>query len=303
MSDRAESNTYYNEAKALSEHEGENKSLAPKLYLCATPIGNLGDVTIRVLETLKGADFIYCEDTRNTSALLEKLDIKGKKLISAHMHNEEEQARKIAELVRSGKAAAYVSDAGMPCISDPGERIVKHFIELGLPFEVLPGASAALTAAIYSGLSTRRIYFVGFLPRENKERTEYIAEIKRVKATIIIYESPYRIAATLKELAECLGDRQAAVSRELTKLYEQTVRGRLSELAARYEQTPPKGECVIALSGEAEDNARPAESMDEMLLRLMQGGMSAKDAAKQTALMLDVPKNTAYARATELKNG
>ena len=303
MSDTAENNTYYNEAKALSEHEGENKSLAPKLYLCATPIGNLGDVTIRVLEKLKGADFIYCEDTRNTSALLEKLDIKGKKLISAHMHNEEEQARKIAELVRSGKAAAYVSDAGMPCISDPGERIVKHFIELGLPFEVLPGASAALTAAIYSGLSTRRIYFVGFLPRENKERTEYIAEIKRVKATIIIYESPYRIAATLKELAECLGDRQAAVSRELTKLYEQTVRGRLSELAARYEQTPPKGECVIALSGEAEDNAKPAESMDEMLLRLMQSGMTAKDAAKQTALMLDVPKNTAYARATELKNG
>ena len=276
--------------------------LAPKLYLCATPIGNLGDVTKRVLDTLAGVERVYCEDTRNTGALLEKLNIKGKKLVAAHTHNEEAQAEKIAESVRAGAPVAYVSDAGMPCISDPGERIARHFIEEGLPFEVLPGANAALIAAIASGLPTRRIYFAGFLPRENKERTEYLAEIKRVSATIVIYESPYRVADTLSELKNALGDRQAAVSRELTKLFEQTVRGRLSELAERYASEPPRGECVITVSGKQSEGDKQAESMDDMLLRLLKSGMSAKDAAKQTALMLDVPRNEAYARASELKN-
>lgn len=275
---------------------------APRLYLCATPIGNLGDVTGRVLDALNKSERIYCEDTRNTGALLDKLGIRGKKLISAHTHNEEARACEIADAVKNGVSCAYVSDAGMPCISDPGERIVQHFIGEGLPFEVLPGANAALTAAIYSGLSTRRIYFAGFLPRENKERTEYLAEIKRVTATVVIYESPYRVGETLAELKNALGDRRAALCRELTKYYEQTVRGRLSELAAKYADEPPKGECVIVLSGEADEASAPAESMDDMLLRLMRGGMSAKDAAKQTALMLDVPKNTAYQRAVELKN-
>ena len=278
------------------------EALAPKLYLCATPIGNMGDVTKRVISALNGAACIYCEDTRNTGALLERLGITGKRLVAVHTHNERAQAEAIAELVRGGKAAAYVSDAGMPCISDPGERIVRHFIDCGLAFEVLPGANAALTAAICSGLSTRRIYFAGFLPRENKERAEYLAEIKRVGATIVIYESPYRVGATLEELKNALGDRQAAVSRELTKLYEQTVRGSLSELAERYAEEPPRGECVITVSGEAAEHEADAESMDDMLVRLMKSGMSAKDAAKQTALMLDVPRNVAYERAIELKN-
>ena len=293
----------YNESiNNIEETTSGERKLAPKLYLCATPIGNMGDITERARQALEQADRIFCEDTRNTGALLERLGIKCKKLTAAHMHNEQEQAEKIAELVRGGGIAVYASDAGMPCISDPGERIVKHFIDNCLPFEVLPGASAALTAAICSGLPTRRIYFAGFLPRENKERAEFLAEIKRVKATVVIYESPYRVGAALEELKAVLGERRAAVSRELTKLYEETVRGTLSELAERYKDEAPRGECVITVSGEGEAGEETAESMDEMLIRLMASGMSAKDAAKQTALMLDVPRNEAYARAVELKN-
>ena len=277
------------------------KKPEPKLCLCATPIGNMGDVTDRVRHILAAASAIYCEDTRNTAGLLLKLGVRGKSLYAAHMHNEETAARQIADRVRAGEVVAYVSDAGMPCISDPGERIVRHFIENGLPFEVLPGASAALTAAIYSGFSTRRIYFAGFLPRENVERAEFLAEIAKVRASIVIYESPYRIAETLDELKKLLGNRNAAVCRELTKLFEQTVRGTLEELSAKYAADPPKGECVIVVSGEEAADGSAKESVEDMLLRLLHSGMSAKDAAKQTALMLDVPRSEAYAKANEIK--
>lgn len=288
------------DTEEINANKAEGKSFPPKLYLCATPIGNIGDVTERVLEALRRADAVYCEDTRNTARLLKMLGIQCKKLVSAHMHNEQQQAERIAEEVTAGKIIAYVSDAGMPCISDPGERIVQHFIDNGLPFEVLPGASAALTAAICSGLGTRRIYFAGFLPRENAERNEFLAEIAKVRATIIIYESPFRVADTLAELKNLLGNRRAAVSRELTKLFEQTVRGDLASLAQRYAAEAPRGECVIAVSGEAcADDQK--ESMDDMLKRLLDSGMSAKDAAKQAALLLDVPRSEAYAKANAIK--
>ena len=281
--------------------EGVNKEgrLEPKLYLCATPIGNLGDITERVLDTLARADVVFCEDTRNTGALLKRFGIKAR-LESCHEHNEEAAAARAAELIRSDRAAAYVSDAGMPCISDPGERLVRACIDEGLPFEVLPGASAGLTAAIMSGLPTKRIFFVGFLPRENRERAELIAEIKRVTATVVIYESPYRVGATLNELCELLGDRKAALVREITKMFEETVRGTLSELSEQFKEIPPRGECVIVVSGERMEET-PTEGLDEMLARLMDSGMSVKDAAKQAALMLDIPKNEAYRRAMELK--
>ena len=282
----------------MPEGANSGSKLEPKLYLCATPIGNLGDITERVLDALRRADAIFCEDTRNTGALLKRFDIRGR-LESCHEHNEEAAAERVKELIRSGRAVAYVSDAGMPCISDPGERLVRACIEEGLPFEVLPGASAGLTAAIMSGLPTKRIFFVGFLPRENRERAELIAEIKRVTATVVIYESPYRVAATLKELKEVLGDRKAALVREITKLFEETVRGALSELAERFEDTPPRGECVIVVSGEQPDEA-PAEDLDGMLKRLLDSGMSV-NAAKQASLLLDIPKSEAYRRATELK--
>lgn len=278
--------------------DNENKKEA-KLYLCATPIGNLGDITERVINALKEADAVFCEDTRNSSVLLNRLGVKNR-LFSMHEHNEEREAERIAAMVEEGKTVAYISDAGMPCISDPGERLVRVFIEKGLPFTVLPGASASLTAAIMSGLKTKRIYFAGFLPRENRDRTELISEIKRVKATVVIYESPYRVAETLKELKELLGDRDAAVVRELTKLFEETKRGKLSELYELYRETAPKGECVIVIAG-AEGEEKPVEGLDEMLMRLMKSGMSAKDASKQASLLLDIPKAEAYARANELK--
>ena len=278
-----------------------NVTLPAKLYLCATPIGNMGDITLRVLETLKAAEVIFCEDTRNSGAMLSKLGIK-KPLESCHEHNEAAAAERMTSLVRSGKPVAYVSDAGMPCISDPGERLVAACIENGIPFEVLPGASASLTAAIMSGLPTKRIFFAGFLPRENRERNELLAEIKRVKATVVLYESPYRVGATLKELLRVLGDRRAAVVREITKLHEEAVRGTIASLAERYAEDDPKGECVIVISGEGEAEAQ-AETLDELLMRLLRDGMSVKDAAKQAALIMDVSKSEAYARANELRDG
>lgn len=276
------------------------EALPARLYLCATPIGNMGDVTERVKKTLSGVEVIFCEDTRNSGSLLSKLGIK-KRLESCHEHNEEAAAERIVEMIRSGKAVAYISDAGMPCISDPGERLVRACIDNGVPFEVLPGASASMTAAILSGLPTKRIFFAGFLPRENRDRNELIAQIRRVNATSVIYESPYRVGATLKELLGVLGDRRAAVVREITKLYEETARGTISSLAEKYRDEPPKGECVIVISGEQPEQDLPAENPDELLTRLLNEGMSVKDAAKQTALLLDLPKNEVYKKATELK--
>ena len=291
-----------NEIEKTHAPVDETESAAPlpaKLYLCATPIGNMGDITQRALDTLAKVDVIFCEDTRNSGAMLARLGIK-KRLESCHEHNEEAAASQIVSLVAGGRPVAYISDAGMPCISDPGERLVRACIETGTPFEVLPGASASLTAAIMSGLGTKRIFFVGFLPRENRERAETIAQIRRVSAVTVLYESPYRVGATLKELAELLGDRKAAVVREISKLHEETVRGTLLSLAERFSEEAPRGECVIVISGEAE-REEPAETLDGLLTRLLAEGMSVKDAAKQAAMLLDVPKSEAYKRANELK--
>ena len=289
------------ETENMSDTGAAREALPAKLYLCATPIGNMGDITQRVLDVLARAEVIFCEDTRNSGAMLSRLGIK-KRLESCHEHNEEAAAERVISLIREGRAVAYVSDAGMPCVSDPGERLVRACIEEGVPFEVLPGASASLTAAILSGLPTKRIFFAGFLPRENRERNELIAEIKRIRATSVIYESPYRVGATLAELLTVLGNRKAALVREITKLYEEAVRGDLSSLAERYKEEPPKGECVIVVSGE-QTGEESGEGLDEMLARFMSEGMSVKDAAKQAAMLLDIPKNEAYRRANELKNG
>ena len=284
----------------MEANTGSGEKLPAKLYLCATPIGNMGDITLRVLETLKGADVIFCEDTRNSGAMLNRLGIR-KPLESCHDHNEAAAAERVIGLVKSGNAVAYVSDAGMPCISDPGERLIAACIENGVGFEVLPGASASLTAAIMSGLPTKRIFFAGFLPRENRERNALIAEIKRVNATVVLYESPYRVGATLAELLRAVGDRRAAVVREITKMHEEAVRGTIASLAERYSEADPKGECVIVISGEGEGGSAPTETLDELLLRLLNDGMSVKDAAKQAALIMDVSKSEAYARANALR--
>ena len=231
--------------------------LQPKLYLCPTPIGNMEDMTLRALRVLRECHRIYCEDTRNTGAMLSRLGI-SKPLISCHEHNEEGRAEEIAGRVAEGEAIAFVSDAGLPGISDPGERLVAAFIQRGLPFEVLPGPSASLTALVLSGLPAKEACFVGFLPRTGKERREAVARLAQHKGTLIIYESPLRVAETAAELAAAWGDREAVLCRELTKLYEETVRSTLSGLAGTYAHKPPKGETVLVIAGAGDESSGEA---------------------------------------------
>ena len=269
-----------------------------KLYLCPTPIGNMEDMTLRALRVLRECTAVYCEDTRNTGALMGKLEI-SKPLISCHEHNERARAEEIGERVLNGEAIAFVSDAGMPGISDPGERLIAHCIEHDIPFEVLPGASASLTALITSGLPSREACFVGFLPRSGKERREAVARLARHKGSLIIYESPLRVADTTAELAQAWGDRQAVLLRELTKLYQEAVRSTLTGLAQTYADKPPKGEVVLVIAGAEEQSGE--ESLEETLARLLNEGVSAKDAAKQASALLDVSRNEAYKMALELQ--
>lgn len=276
-----------------------DEALEPMLYLCPTPIGNLEDITLRAIHTLSACEAIYCEDTRRTAILLRHLDIK-KPLLSCHTHNEAQRAEEIAARVLAGEAVAYVSDAGMPGISDPGERLVRQCIAEGVPFCVLPGPSASLTALVLSGLPTAEAVFAGFLPRGGKERREAIARLARQKGTVIFYESPLRVAETAQDLLAAWGERPAALCRELSKVYEEAVRSTLSALAERYKDEPPKGECVLLIGGRLEEPAGGAD-LDETLNRLLSEGLSAKDAARQASALLDVPRNEAYRRALEIK--
>lgn len=269
-----------------------------KLYLCPTPIGNMEDITLRTLRVLRDCAAVYCEDTRNTGALMNRLEI-SRPLISCHEHNERTRAEEIGRRVLEGEAIAFVSDAGMPGISDPGERLVTYCIENDIPFEVLPGASASLTALVTSGLPTREACFVGFLPRSGKERREAVARLARHKGTLIIYESPLRAAATAAELAEAWGNRPAVLLRELTKLYQEAVRSTLLGIAELYQDRPPKGEIVLAVGGAGEEN--DGADLESTLRRLLSQGVSARDAAKQASALLDISRNEAYKMALELQ--
>ncbi len=269
--------------------------LEGKLSLCATPIGNLEDITLRVLRTLKEADAIWAEDTRHTLGLLNHYGIK-KPLVSCHEHNEKARAMEAVEQISMGKRIAYCSDAGMPGISDPGSVLLRAVQDASLYAEVLPGASAVLMSAVLSGISSDSFTFFGFLPRDKKPRRNALARLEACDTTMIIYESPVRIPGTLRELSTLLGDdREAAVLRELTKRYEQVVRAPLRELCARFCE-PPKGECVIVLSAKphVEEVCDEATIRSFMESRLGEG-FSVKDAAKEAAKTLNVPKRDAYA--------
>lgn len=266
------------------------------LYLCATPIGNLEDITLRVLRVLQEADVIYCEDTRNTLKLLRHFEI-AKPLQSYHDHSPEARAQKIADDVRAGRQVALVSDAGMPVISDPGFDLVNLFRHENLPYTVLPGASASLTALVLSGIAADRFLFEGFLPRKKKDLEARLALLDKERATAIIYESPHRLSATLDVFAKRWPERECAAVREITKRFEETVRGTTVSVRDHFNANAPRGEFVLILGGavETETSAEDAFAQGLALAKqLIQEGASTNQAAKEAAQATGLSKRTIY---------
>ncbi len=269
-------------------------TLAGRLVVCPTPIGNLEDVTLRVLRTLREADVIACEDTRQTRKLLERHEIGGRLLLSYHEHNERRRARELVERIAGGEVVALVSDAGMPGVSDPGAIVVRACIEAGLPVEVLPGPSAAVTALVASGLPGERWRFAGFLPRRAGELRRELAAAGG--ETLVAYESPRRVGTTLRVLAELDPERPVALCRELTKLHEEVVRGSATELAERFADGA-RGEVVLVV-GPAAESGRDLDvgAAREAVERLVEAGAKRRAAASVVASLTGVPANTLYGR-------
>ena len=270
------------------------------LYLCATPIGNLRDITDRVRETLGSVDLIAAEDTRNSMKLMTHFDIHVP-MTSYHEFNKFEKAEDLVNTLLSGKNVALITDAGTPAISDPGEVLVQKCVEAGVPVTSLPGPSAVITALTLSGLSTGRFSFEGFLSREKKERREILSEIKDERRTIILYESPHHLCATLKDLLETLGDRKIALCRELTKKHEEIVRISLSEAVSYYEVNEPRGEFVLVIEGKSRDeiNEERTRRFDEITVKehvemYEHRGLDRKDAMKAAAKDRGVQKRDIY---------
>lgn len=267
------------------------------LYIVGTPIGNLGDMSPRALEILDSVDFIAAEDTRNTLKLLNHFGIK-KPLISYFEHNKRQRGEEILSLVREGKVGALVSDAGMPAISDPGQMLVEQMYEAGFNVSAVPGPTAFSTALVLSGLDTSRFSFEGFLSTTKKNRMEHLESVKYTRNTLIFYEGPTKLRATLTDLLGALGDRRCAVVRELTKIYEEVLRGTLSELIAHFEQNEPRGEFVVVVEGAKDDSDKPQFwdklSIEDHVLYYMNTGESKKDAIRLVANDRGVPKNEIY---------
>ena len=262
------------------------------LAVCATPIGNLEDVTLRLLGELREADLVLCEDTRQTRKLLERHGIAAR-LLSYHEHNEAERTAEVLPRLEAGERVALVSDAGMPAISDPGARLVAAALEAGVPVTVLPGASAVETALVASGFGTDRFQFLGYLPRAAGARRTLWDELSRWPHAVVAFESPQRLAAMLASLAEAMPDRPAAVCRELTKRYEEVARGSVSELAERFADGA-KGEITLVL-GPAEVEGRADEdTAAAAVTELVAGGLSRREAAAVVARLTGVPRNRLY---------
>ena len=277
----------------------EAPSAAAGLYLVATPIGNLGDISLRALELLAAADVIACEDTRVTRKLTERYGI-ATPLMAYHEHNAGEARPKIIARLDEGQVVALVSDAGTPLISDPGYKLVRATVEAGHPVTALPGASAVMGALNVAGLPTDRFFFEGFLPPKQAGRQTRIAELKKIPATLVLFESGPRLDAALADLAEVLGPRQAAVCRELTKLHEEVRRGALTELAAHYAgDSETRGEIVIVIAPPADDTTG-ADDLDELLRKAL-ARVSVKDAVGEVALATGLPRRDVYQRALELE--
>lgn len=274
-----------------------------KLYLCPSPIGNLDDITLRVLKTLEDADVIYCEDTRHSRRLLTHYQIQ-KPLKAFHAHNEVQAGQALAEDIQAGLQVALLSDAGMPGISDPGAVAVRLAQDYDLPYTVLPGPSASLTALVLSGFASERFIFEGFLPRKGKDREKRLKKLDRQTATAIIYESPHRILATLEEFSLRWPDRQGALCREISKVYEDVQRGTFSDLFGHYKAHPPKGEMVLIIEGfRGEDEGVPFADALQLARQGLAQGLGLNQAAKEAAQATGHKKRDLYQALLEEKDG
>ena len=274
--------------------------MAGTLYLCATPIGNLEDMTFRAVRILREADLIAAEDTRNSVKLLNHFEIQTP-MTSYHEYNKYDKGRKLVEKLLEGKNIALITDAGTPGISDPGEELVRMCHEAGITVTAVPGAAACITALTISGLPTRRFAFEAFLPADKKEREAVLESLEKEQRTIVLYEAPHRLVKTLKLLAGRLGERQVSVCRELTKRHETVYRALLPEAAAYYEKNAPKGECVVVIQGlsraeiEREEKAKWADmSIEEHMELYLSQGLDKKEAMKRTAKDRGVQKREIY---------
>lgn len=270
------------------------------LYLCATPIGNMEDITLRALRLLRECDIIAAEDTRRTLALLTRYNIHNR-IESYHEHNKRTKGAELINSLKEGKSIALVTDAGMPGLSDPGADMVALCQMEGIEVTVAPGATAVVTALVLSGLDTRRFAFEGFLPADKKQRRQLIAGLKNESRTLVLYEAPHRLKATLAELLDALGDRRCACSRELTKRFEEVRRERLSDCIRHFEEHPPRGEFVLTIEGADPEDIKSAEaaawqdmSVEEHVRLYEAGGMSQKEAMKAAAADRGVSKRDIY---------
>ena len=280
--------------------EEKNKVQPSTLYLVATPIGNLSDISERAIKVLTECDFVAAEDTRNSLRLLTALGIKNE-LISYHEHNKHQSGERIVARLLAGESCALITDAGMPAISDPGEDIVRLCADAGVTVSVIPGACAAVSALSLSALSTSRFAFEGFIPVQKSERQKRLDALKREDRTMIFYEAPHKLIATLDALSETFGaDRKIAMCREITKLNEDVVRCTLGEAVALYKTKEPRGEYVLVVEGISdeckteEENELLSLSPEEHVQRYVDGGMSKKDAIKQAARDRGIPKSELY---------
>ncbi len=272
------------------------------LYLVPTPIGNLGDISVRCRETLEAVDFIAAEDTRVSLKLLNYLGIR-KNLISYYEHNKAQKGNVILDRILAGETCALVSDAGSPAISDPGEDLVKQCAEAGITVCAIPGPCAVITALSISGQATGRFCFEGFLSTAKKSRREHLESLIHETRTMVFYEAPHKLLNTLESMAEVFGnDRPISLCRELTKLHEEVIRTTLGGAIELYSQQPPKGEYVLVVAGATpgEKAAATPEDAAARVAELMESGVSRKDAIKQTAIELDLPKNVVYDAALSI---
>ncbi len=267
------------------------------LYLVATPIGNLQDITFRAVETLKSVDLIACEDTRHTRKLLTHFGISGK-LVSYHEHNETERAEEFGKLLSDGKSIAVVSDAGTPAICDPSYEVVQKAIEIGAKVIPIPGAVAFVSALIVSGLPTESMFFGGFLPSKKGERLKRLEEVKEIPATLCFYETPHRIAKSLADCVQILGNRNASVVREITKLHEEVLRGNLEDLEKKIGANPIKGEIVLIIDKKEFEGCKiqtsSRSSIAERVAEFENQGLDHKNALKKTAKEFGLSKSEAY---------